>query len=408
MIGNRLKKEQILVLAAGFMLAAAAFIQSSGSLILLDGNLLERDGPGGTEKEYTLWVDGIGDGKEEIRVRVSPKEYSDTEVQEAFDAVLEGLAADILGSNPSLLEVSEDLKLKNTLPEHPGIRLAWHPEDEGLISITGKVNNQDLSEPAETSLTVRLRAGSCEESYVLPVTVLHGRSDPSAVNVQTLEEVIGQADRDQVFGDSLRLPETLNGRRLSYSIPPDHGWIKPAALGIIAAILLGLRPSQEKRKAAKKRETELLLDYSELVSKLLVYLGAGLTVRNAWFRITDSYSEALEAGRTGRRAVYEEMCTAALELKKGTGERRVYSDFAHRCGPKCYLKLASILEQSLRTGDGRMEDALQIEMQEAFEQRKNTALRLGEEAGTKLIIPLMLSLIIVMVIVAVPAMLSLG
>ena len=55
-----------------------------------------------------------------------------------------------------------------------------------------------------------------------------------------------------------------------------------------------------------------------------------------------------------------------------------------------------------------MEDALQIEMQEAFEQRKNTALRLGEEAGTKLIIPLMLSLIIVMVIVAVPAMLSLG
>ena len=212
----------------------------------------------------------------------------------------------------------------------------------------------------------------------------------------------------QVFGDSLRLPETLNGRRLSYSIPPDHGWIKPAALGIIAAILLGLRPSQEKRKAAKKRETELLLDYSELVSKLLVYLGAGLTVRNAWFRITDSYSEALEAGRTGRRAVYEEMCTAALELKKGTGERRVYSDFAHRCGPKCYLKLASILEQSLRTGDGRMEDALQIEMQEAFEQRKNTALRLGEEAGTKLIIPLMLSLIIVMVIVAVPAMLSLG
>ena len=48
-----------------------------------------------------------------------------------------------------------------------------------------------------------------------------------------------------------------------------------------------------------------------------------------------------------------------------------------------------------------------LEAADAFEQRKNTARRLGEEAGTKLMLPLMLSLMTVMMIVAIPAMMNL-
>ena len=47
-----------------------------------------------------------------------------------------------------------------------------------------------------------------------------------------------------------------------------------------------------------------------------------------------------------------------------------------------------------------------MEMEEAFETRKSTALRLGEEAGTKLLLPLFLLLLIVMIIVIVPAMMA--
>ncbi len=47
---------------------------------------------------------------------------------------------------------------------------------------------------------------------------------------------------------------------------------------------------------------------------------------------------------------------------------------------------------------------LELEMNDAFEQRKTTAKRLGEEAGTKLLLPLFLLLGIVMVIVIVPAL----
>ncbi len=47
-------------------------------------------------------------------------------------------------------------------------------------------------------------------------------------------------------------------------------------------------------------------------------------------------------------------------------------------------------------------------MQEAFEMRKSTAKKLGEEAGTKLLFPLFMQLLIIMMIIIYPAMRSMG
>ena len=49
---------------------------------------------------------------------------------------------------------------------------------------------------------------------------------------------------------------------------------------------------------------------------------------------------------------------------------------------------------------------LRLEAVQAFEERKATAKRLGEEAGTKLLLPMFLMLAIVLVIVIVPAFFS--
>ena len=49
---------------------------------------------------------------------------------------------------------------------------------------------------------------------------------------------------------------------------------------------------------------------------------------------------------------------------------------------------------------------LEVEAVESFEERKELAKRIGEEAGTKLLFPMILMLLIVLVIVIVPAFLS--
>ena len=76
------------------------------------------------------------------------------------------------------------------------------------------------------------------------------------------------------------------------------------------------------------------------------------------------------------------------------------------CNIAVYKKFGTILSQNLRKGSRGITDLLGREAEEAFEDRKNLARKLGEEAGTKLMIPMFLMLIVVFAIVIVPAFFS--
>ena len=94
------------------------------------------------------------------------------------------------------------------------------------------------------------------------------------------------------------------------------------------------------------------------------------------------------------------------ELKNGRPESECYEVFGRRCESPVYRKFGMLLSQNLRKGTKGLTNLLQREAQEAFEERKNMAKKLGEEAGTKLMIPLFLMLAVVFVIVTVPAFLT--
>ena len=66
------------------------------------------------------------------------------------------------------------------------------------------------------------------------------------------------------------------------------------------------------------------------------------------------------------------------------------------------------MEQNVKNGSKSLTPVLEAEMEAAFEQRKNLARRLGEEASTKLLLPLFMMLLIVMVMITVPAFLAFG
>lgn len=120
------------------------------------------------------------------------------------------------------------------------------------------------------------------------------------------------------------------------------------------------------------------------------------------------YEAAVRAGRQKRRAAYEEMGQTWQQLKNGMPEGAAYREFGKRCRLQPYLKLSSLLEQNRKTGSKNLRAVFQAEMTDAFEQRKNLARRLGEEAGTKLLLPLFMMLGIVMVMIMVPAMMTMG
>ena len=132
-----------------------------------------------------------------------------------------------------------------------------------------------------------------------------------------------------------------------------------------------------------------------------------MTSKAAWFRIISDYHRNLREGGE-KRFVYEEMIVAANEMKQGITEAEAYDHFGHRCGTSQYLKFCSILIQSVKTGAGGMGRMLAEAGEEAVIVRRENAKRVGEEAGTKLLFPMIVLLGVVMFIVIVPAFMSMG
>ena len=176
-------------------------------------------------------------------------------------------------------------------------------------------------------------------------------------------------------------------------------------MGIIVAILLYLREKNGDRQKLEKRKRELLKDYPDIVSKLIVFIGAGLSVRQSWEGIVKDYESENKEKRYAKRYAYEEMSKSLARLKTGTQENIVYKDFGRSCLLRQYMKLASLLEQNRKSGISGLSTLLNMEAQSAWEERLNLAKREGEELNTKLLLPLFMMLLIVMMMIVVPALL---
>lgn len=95
------------------------------------------------------------------------------------------------------------------------------------------------------------------------------------------------------------------------------------------------------------------------------------------------------------------------EMKGGMAENECYERFGERCGLQVYKKFGTILSQNLKKGTKGLTELLRQEADTAFDERKNTAKQLGEKAGTKILFPMFLMLAVVLLMIIVPAFLSL-
>lgn len=223
-----------------------------------------------------------------------------------------------------------------------------------------------------------------------------------------LQQAITAEDAGSLGENMLSLPTEIDGQRIYYSEHEDRSYLLLPLLGVVAAMAIYMRQGQARRTEKKQREALLMLDYSELVSKLMVYIGAGLTVRNALETISQHFDALIARGIKADRPLYQELRTMVIQFRRNMPESEIYLSFGRRVNLKPYTKLVSLIEQNRMNGARNLRVLLELEMEDAFEQRKTTARRLGEEAGTKLLLPLFIMLGIVMIIVIVPAMSALG
>ena len=68
-----------------------------------------------------------------------------------------------------------------------------------------------------------------------------------------------------------------------------------------------------------------------------------------------------------------------------------------------YIRLSTLLAQNLKRGSSTLLERLRDEAEKAAQERLQESRKMGEEAGTKLLVPMMLMLAVVMVIIMIPA-----
>ena len=157
---------------------------------------------------------------------------------------------------------------------------------------------------------------------------------------------------------------------------------------------------RELEKRLKERRFSIRMDFPGFLNKLTLLVNAGLTIKKAWEKI------ALE--NTRNSDFYKEVSAVIGEINAGKPELKAYEDFARRCRTAEVARFITIILQNIRKGNEEMISILRVLSGESWDMRKNIARKLGEEASTKMIIPLMFMFMAILIIVAAPAILSIS
>lgn len=397
------------MLFVGNLFAMCLFIGHETESVLEDGKYINRNtyGMGNMETKLQVRTEEGNEisGHQDFTFIVEEQQYEDILVKQMADSLVQELPDMVLGSNSSLEEVRSNLNLVQTAEGYP-FRIEWESNDYSCIYSDGSVMNEQLEEDGKViCLTASLTYGSFQEEYMFPVHILPPAYSQEEKFRKKVYDLLVLQEKQNRCEAQVELPESVEGRKLIWSEKKEEESGTLFFLISIGAVIIYFLRDRDLRDKVAARNKQMLLDYPQLVSRIALYIGAGMTVRNVFRKIAFDYQKERQAGGE-MHYVYEEMLLTCHELDSGISEVAAYEHFGKRCRMIQYMKFSNLLVQNLKKGSNGILEALRQEAKNAFEERRNMARKLGEEAGTKLLLPMMLMLGIVMVLIIIPAYFS--
>ncbi len=386
-------------------LAFFGAFKAADSNYLFSGKYLGR--PAANEEDINISLTAILkdiSGKifhKEIDVQVSKKKYSAKEAEEEFAKGIKYLDEVTLGNNASADQIYTSLLFKEKIPESH-VKVSWTSSDTKLLEDNGTIHNEELKEKTLIQVTAILTLEDRSASYSRVYVICPRIFTEEELALQELEIELKTADEDYIEEPKLTLPKELKQYKITWLEKRDSEGLKLFLLGVAAAFFSIPLTNMEVSSKAEKRKKELLMDYPELINKFMMLINAGMSVSNAWKKLAADYKK--KGG--DKRYAYEELALTVKELQMGIAESEAYEEFGRRVKLIPYLRFAALLSQNIQKGSPDFISKLEDEALKAFEERKERAKKAGEEAGTKLLMPMMVMLVLVIIIILIPAMSS--
>ena len=364
-------------------------------------NSLEKNSRDNGLEAIPLQVETEDGAREEVTITIPEFRYSEKEAQRLLEKKAKELDGKILGENRTLTHIDHNLDLPASFSDSD-ITIQWSSTKPEYLRWDGTLLSGIPEEGCPALLLATLYLQDQMLDYRRDIVLFPSEEKGAfAGELQEEAEKLNQSSS----GNRFLLPGEWKGRKLQWFQKNEQ-----AGSGLCLLLLAGIffcaaSDRNRREQAEKKRKEQLELAYPELVSKIQLMTGAGLSVRNVFRRLTEDCRREQAGGKKGSPAL-EEAARTWQEMENGVLERDAYEHLGERCGLAVYRELALLLEQNRKRGNAKMNELLEQEAQRAFETRKRTARAEGEKVSVRLLLPMGMMLVIVMALILVPAFLS--
>ncbi|MCR4567849.1 MAG: type II secretion system F family protein [Pseudobutyrivibrio sp.] len=401
------KKQLIEILAVTLILGIALLISDYiKTRVDFDGTIERNEaGKGNVTKDLEL---EFLNQKQSMTVDVTEISLSPKDVEKKFDMAIKEIEKTYLGRNKSADKVSYDLSLKDSYVDGL-ITAEWTFDQYGYFEKNGKIRSQEIPpEGAVVGLTAVLRYEEAERLYSFSVVAIQKSMKTLDGQLEAISRQVQQQDKKTRADKKLQLPKEVEKIKIIWKEKMNYRGLHVILLGLVAVVGIYIGKRRDGKLELERLKSEKEQDYPLIVSELSILMAAGMSFRKALEKIVGKYIKAVKEKGMNTRAGFEDIVLTYRKMADGLSEIQALEELGKNSESKEYRKLSMLLIQNLRKGSKDLIDCLEKEEKYAYEMRKQRALRAGEEASTKLLIPMAGMLFIVIVILVVPAIMQMN
>ena len=403
LLKKKIGKKSALIIMAGSVIAL--FLYITGALGQQKETLeeIERSEKAGKEKTVSLEAE-VGEEKKTIQIQILPQEYTDQELLALSEQLWKEVEEKIPGENKSLDKVTESLYFPEEVDGYPFL-LRWHTDAPSLLSAEGQIG-EDI--PREGSIVeIRLQIVKTGSDFKAERTFFANLypSEREDAFWKRLEKSLIGLEKNSRMSQRYILPDHFEGHTIIFRNKKEEKSYLIFLLAVGASIAVRAGEKREEENGKKRRLQEMELEYADMIARMAMLIGAGMTISGAFKKIAGDYGKRRQERK---KPLYEELLITSREMDSGISEGKAYQNLGNRCHLSCLMRFTALLAQYHKSGSFGLKNALKEETYQALQERKERAKRLGEEAGTKLLLPMTLMLVLVMIIIMIPAFTSFG
>lgn len=388
------RKVAIVIILTGAVLGIILSIKNDG--IIEEGDKVARNDYGKGSSSVEFQVSG-GGYTSDYTYEIEERRYSKDEVEVMLPQFLGELENYILADNVSAEEIYGNLLFPDRIEGYP-FEIFYEMTPEDIYDRNG-MRKKEVTDREIMQIDITASYNGNEYHHQFHVVILPEEKSASEKWLDKLDKEMDKAQQGSSTEPYFYLPQEVDGEKLEWTQSQMNKGLMVFLFSFLVGMTLFFGDYFQKKEKEKKRKEEIREAYPAFAIRYAMLVSAGMTLKQAMNKIADSQLPQ-------KGALYQEILRSIHEMEAGVPERTVYENLGFRCNVIQMRKFGILLSSKLRIGQEGLGELLREEAFRALAEHREEIRKKGETAGTKLLFPMFLLLLIVFIVIMVPALSS--